>query len=518
MKHLLFVVLLILTCSCQDNVSEDSAGMHLSLVTRSVSQDYFDWETADFMPVPQGMTPVNSPWIGAGSLIGSYDLDVVNDRKKSEGWVLLYNTFTTDATKFTPNPYFVLYNKYRGTMRIYYYITDSFITTSSNVIENLSLFSGDYNSYLLNYADCEAIDNSDIRTSIQRIQSKPLDGSMPVAAHRWYMAEYELAYDPEIANIPYDKIKLNFGLNYRNITEIKLNGTIVGDIEGTIGEQKKGEFVKAFNKETGKAVLSNVSYKALKALGNEKTGENKIGLSNDTYKNLLNKAGSIASDAVGGVWGAAVGLLNSMLFGTKTASSTPFKANIHTNMEASGSVTNDGSMPSMPISMYVPGTDIPANAPGRLPLYNKILGVVKLDGRPCIDIHIHTTYQNRFDDPYCPGQIYTETTERLTVSQHHPFEEFLKFNPEVEKIADITVLNEEIFGITEDGYVVSDPDMTTRYGETGTSRQPFPDFKYGVCFVIKVQPKDGTPATIFSKSFIIDNTVSTSTAWLPDAQ
>ena len=32
MKHLLFVVLLILTCSCQDNVSEDSAGMHLSLV------------------------------------------------------------------------------------------------------------------------------------------------------------------------------------------------------------------------------------------------------------------------------------------------------------------------------------------------------------------------------------------------------------------------------------------------------------------------------------------------------
>lgn len=94
----------------------------------------------------------------------------------------------------------------------------------------------------------------------------------------------------------------------------------------------------------------------------------------------------------------------------------------------------------------------------------------------------------------------------------------MKFNPEVEKIADITVLNEEIFGITEDGYVVSDPDMTTRYGETGTSRQPFPDFKYGVCFVIKVQPKDGTPATIFSKSFIIDNTVSTSTAWLPDAQ
>lgn len=313
MKHLLFVILLILTCSCQDNVSEDGAGMHLSLVTRSVSQDYFDWETADFMPVPQGMTPVNSPWIGAGSLIGSYDLDVVNDRKKSEGWVLLYNTFTTDATKFTPNPYFVLYNKYRGTMRIYYYITDSFITTSSNVIENLSLFSGDYNSYLLNYADCEAIDNSDIRTSIQRIQSKPLDGSMPVAAHRWYMAEYELAYDPEIANIPYDKIKLNFGLNYRNITEIKLNGTIVGDIEGTIGEQKKGEFVKAFKKETGKAVLSNVSYKALKALGDEKTGKNKIGLSNDTYKNLLNKAGSIASGAVGGVWGAAVGLLNSML-------------------------------------------------------------------------------------------------------------------------------------------------------------------------------------------------------------
>lgn len=84
MKHLLFVVLLVLTCSCQDNVSEGDVGMHLSLVTRAVSQDDFDWEMADFMPVPQGMTPVNSPWIGAGSLIGSYDLDVVNDRKNQK--------------------------------------------------------------------------------------------------------------------------------------------------------------------------------------------------------------------------------------------------------------------------------------------------------------------------------------------------------------------------------------------------------------------------------------------------
>lgn len=509
-----FCMSLLLFCSCQmENLDESVVAPKVS---KSVVQEDLDWENADYMPVPPGMTPINSPWAGAGSLIGAYDLDVINDRKKAEGWVLMYNSFTKDASKFTPNPYFVLYNKYRGTMRVYYYITDSFITTSSNVIENLSLLSSAYNSYLLNYADCEVIDNKDVHTKLQRIQAKNIDGSMPVSAHRWYMAEYELAYDPNIVNIPYDQIRLNFSLGYRNITNVELNGESIGDVRGTIGEQKEGEFLKAFAKEGGKAVLSNVGYKTLKSLGDEKTGKNQLGLKEDTYKNLLNKAGTIASGAIGGVWGAAIGLLNSMLFGTKT-SATPFKATINTQMIATGHATNDGSMPSMPISMYVPGTNIPSTAVGRLPLYNKVLGVVCMEGRPCLDIYVDITKQNRFDDPYNPGQIYTETTERLSCGQHRPYEVYLKFNPEVEKIADITVLNEEIFGITNDGFVQSDPDITIRYGETGTSREPFPDFRYGVCFVIKVQPKDGSPATIFSKSFIIDTKVHTSTKWLPDA-
>lgn len=94
-----------------------------------------------------------SPWSGSGSLLGTYGTDIINDRKKSEGWTLLYNSFTSDANLYTPNPFFVLYNKYRGIMRIFYYATDPFITSSSNIIDNLSIISDHYSSSIFNLAD-----------------------------------------------------------------------------------------------------------------------------------------------------------------------------------------------------------------------------------------------------------------------------------------------------------------------------------------------------------------------------
>ena len=54
--HLLvsFCVCIWLLCSCQlENVSDDSLRPQTA---QSVTQDVFDWENADYMPVPSGHT------------------------------------------------------------------------------------------------------------------------------------------------------------------------------------------------------------------------------------------------------------------------------------------------------------------------------------------------------------------------------------------------------------------------------------------------------------------------------
>lgn len=99
-----FFLLLLFSCSNEKEVFE-VVKPHFE---KAIAQQDFDWENADFMPTPEGAEKIMSPWSGSGSLLGTYGTDIINDRKKSEGWTLLYNSFTSDANLYTPNPFFVL--------------------------------------------------------------------------------------------------------------------------------------------------------------------------------------------------------------------------------------------------------------------------------------------------------------------------------------------------------------------------------------------------------------------------
>lgn len=53
----------------------------------SIIQQEFDWENADYMPTPEGMPAIPTPWTGQGSIAGTYDLDIINDRKNRKDGV-----------------------------------------------------------------------------------------------------------------------------------------------------------------------------------------------------------------------------------------------------------------------------------------------------------------------------------------------------------------------------------------------------------------------------------------------
>src|SRR6266496_2333402 len=70
-------------------------------IKASVAPYPFAWETADFMPVPSGATPVPVPWGNGVSIL--YNPYIRYDYKSADGWKLLYNNFNTTAS---PNPAF----------------------------------------------------------------------------------------------------------------------------------------------------------------------------------------------------------------------------------------------------------------------------------------------------------------------------------------------------------------------------------------------------------------------------
>ncbi len=106
---------------------------------KSVTPEIFNWETADWMPTPEGQATISVPWIGQGSIASVYDNDVVYDFKKADGWDLIYSTFNKSASGPLKNPYFILYNKYRGLMRIYLFTTTEFVYPSSYVQDGISI-------------------------------------------------------------------------------------------------------------------------------------------------------------------------------------------------------------------------------------------------------------------------------------------------------------------------------------------------------------------------------------------
>ena len=88
-----------------------------------------DWENISFMPTPPNSPAIPVPW--QGGLGGAkIDDDIIFDYQSANGWELVYNTFTPN-TKYDLS-YFMLYNKYRGVLRIYTYIAPGGNYPSSN--------------------------------------------------------------------------------------------------------------------------------------------------------------------------------------------------------------------------------------------------------------------------------------------------------------------------------------------------------------------------------------------------
>jgi hypothetical protein len=530
MKKTLQIILLlgigVVFITCQDDrsseiveiVEENSSGL-----TKSVPTPPLDWENIDWMPTPSGQASIPSPWVGQGSLTSTVGIDVINDRKSADGWELLYNTFDANAEQLI-NPYFILYNKYRGLMRVYFYVTTPFVTYSSYVQDGISIISNQQTS-ILNFLGQDVVDGSLKTNNYMQVQSTPYDGSYPLASNKWYMLQYELAYDPNLSSIPYDQIQLNFVLSYCNISSVTIAGTQNGKLYGTIGTTGSNNILsELFNlgSGTGKVALASLGKSFLDYNKLDASGTNRLGIPKEIFKNISLGISTAISNGASSLPGLGISILSALFGGSSTSYPVSLNINMKTDIKLEGTATDNGSFPSMPISHWIPGTSISSGAVGFIPYYNKILGVFNIDGKPDVNLHLHTKTRYIPDEPFDPNNtvIYVESTitsvEEIDVSSH------IIINPEVRNIADVTIVDQELLiveGFFSYGYP---PEENIRLipfyyeydgrgvASSNTLRWPLgeidlDELAVAVKVTIRVVPKNGAPPSTIIKTFKLNH-------------
>lgn len=89
------------------------------------------------------------------------------------------------------------------------------------------------------------------------------------------------------------------------------------------------------------------------------------------------------------------------------------------------------------------------------------------------------------------------------------YSKFIIVNPAVAKIADISVLSQNVYAVTSaptGQSLVEFPLIGTIYDNPWEEDAPIPDVeKVCIKLLIEVKPKDGTPATYITKTFYADD-------------
>lgn len=385
--------------SCEREIVAPQKAIAVKGSTDVITPYYFDWDNADFMPTPPGYT-IYVPWsIGAtGSINGTYDADVWSDHYAADGWIMLYSTFSPST--YSSMPYFILYNRYRGLMRIYQYNDNSGLTTSSYLQDGLAWAgNGNGSDKVLDFLGRDFVDINTKQTLYTAIQPGPINGDKPVAPNKWYMLQYELAYDPAVvpttSNTP---PLLSWYLNYYDITDVTLGGTWQGTLNGTIGSSTLQQSISGELVSAGK----NFGRQTLSALGKDFFGgTNKMGFENSIFNILKTSVESAMATTPANLPGSIMNIFSAVV-GGKTSGTQTLKADINATLSLKGTNTNQGSLlPSTSIAM--PGSlaqDANGNyyyTAGYVPLYNKNLGVFSLKSKP-------TVYKTRST----PKKVYTE--------------------------------------------------------------------------------------------------------------
>jgi hypothetical protein len=475
---------------------QDLVGPTISLNTQEVSQANMmafvgaptpplDWENISFMPVPPNTNPIPVPW--QGGLGGAkMDDDIIFDYASANGWSLVYNTFTTTAN-YNPK-YFMLYNKYRGLLRIYFYIAPGGNYPSSNIAHLLNISgSRGPNSPILNFAGQEIIDFNTKSQNVGQIQPYKVSST-----ESWYAAEFEIAYDALANTTPFEQLRLNWQIDPNSISNISLNGLQTGDISGTLQSNTSSPNFFANS-------LNGVLDAGLK-LGSSKAAANVSFLTKPVATAILNAA-------TNGISGIVKGFLSGLIGGANTGT-TDQKINLKINTKISTTGTSTQGSQLFANVFSIPGTQNVNNTLPFYPSYANPLGVFYISAKPIVKRTVNSTLIN------------DETGVNYLVDQRYTLDENsyqMVYNSSLTNVANITNLKKEVVmfnvptNISGLNRIGGDPEQVGDRiiysgAMTGIERTAPRPLTVTVSLAVRISfdvvPKDGSPKTKIIKTFL----------------
>ncbi|MBX0289186.1 hypothetical protein K3G63_01980 [Hymenobacter sp. HSC-4F20] len=417
--------------------------------TKPASADYaFDWDAATVMPTPPGSAPIPAPW--APTAVRAFSDDLRDDHRKADGWELLYNNFSSVYAANTPT--FILYNKYRGLVRCYYYQqTDAQSARSYQALASTPKLGGSAatSSPLLSFAAQSVVD------PLQNAQFASSLEMQPIGERVWYAVQSELAYDRNIGRATHESLSLTWQLNGSKVDGIRLGTSQVGtrlpvsfQVEG-VDLTRPTLFSTALSYDgpvwlrlTGPASLASLQQAGVS------TAEAQQALSLQPGVRVF--SGVVPSQNAG--TGALVQVPAQMKF----------------NSDANVLLTNF----NVALPGYANGTTV-----GWAPQYNEAPGVFFLESRPTV----LTRQQVGGTQPY---------TYTLDV----PSVRYL-FNPAVTRIADIKNIRQEIVAVGD----TTVPEPPLYIGSALAANRPL--HVRGVRVSFDVVPKNGSTTIRHTKTF-----------------
>lgn len=190
------------------------------------------------------------PWASASTSQIPSELFSADGMTANEGWIMAYNLFAAQ-TENHPNskPYFMLYNKYTGVLRVFYYQFEdagtggefSFIVVPND--PSTSKFPYYHN---LQYAIPMCHDKVHLKGNVLKVTSgksifqhqvTPYVKSDVTLKPGWYCFDMDWsAYNPNNTSLFAAKDRMSIDCKTANNTNITLAGTIMGESKGTIEE------------------------------------------------------------------------------------------------------------------------------------------------------------------------------------------------------------------------------------------------------------------------------------------
>lgn len=362
------------------------AGMSISLNSMvGRSSDYrdpnWDWTvntTYDLRTHSETFYGVRLPYYSSGGP-AARDLNVAGARDiyPEDGWVLVLRDFGPVAV-----PYYILYNRYRGILRFFYYST--LPQTFSRVVGSLSFQTATTSASagfftLLDDQDVyyDTYDPSRNQIAIGQVEWQ-----------RWAYLDFDVSgYDPNIGSK--DDPTLTLSITGVTTTNLVASGSL--DLTTMTVNSTDGSGGGLFN--SASSLYKNV-VKRDKQVSDFKSWVTKKADDNPTqwWAAPLQAIKSLTETSWFGALGPVAGFLDFVIGGGSSSSDPPAPMSTRGSVDLEGELTTEGALYSLilrvPGSNHVtPATDADSNI---LPLYDLPLGVFNVLSKPSYDVNLES--------------------------------------------------------------------------------------------------------------------------------